>query len=80
MKAGRRRAAPPTYDKSQRAVLGRQSASRTLLTRADLDESVACYNPTNRCDHTATWSEEAPDDRWRACAYEELMARDKVNL
>jgi type I restriction enzyme M protein len=28
------------------------------LTRADLDEFVACYNPANRYDRTPTWSDE----------------------
>jgi type I restriction enzyme M protein len=50
------------------------------LTRADLDEFVACYNPENRHERTATWSEEDPDGRWRAYGYEELVARDKANL
>jgi type I restriction enzyme M protein len=55
------------------------------LTRADLDEFVACYRPENRHQRTPTWSEEAaqgagPEGRWRAFSYEELMARDKVNL
>jgi len=50
------------------------------LIRADLDEFVACYNPANRYERTLTWSEETPDGRWRAFSYEELMARDKVNL
>jgi len=50
------------------------------LTRADLDEFVACYNPANRHDRMPTWSEETPDGRWRAFSYEALMARDKVNL
>jgi len=50
------------------------------LTRADLDEFVDCYNPDNRHERTETWSEETDDGRWRAFAYEELMARDKVNL
>ena len=50
------------------------------LTRADLDEFVACYNPANRHQRTPTWSEDAPEGRWRAFSYEELMARDKVNL
>jgi hypothetical protein len=50
------------------------------LTREDLDEFVACYNPENRHERTATWSEENPDDRWRDFDYDELMARDKVNL
>jgi type I restriction enzyme M protein len=50
------------------------------LARADLDEFVRCYNPENREDRTATWSEANPDGRWRSYAYEELMARDKANL
>jgi type I restriction enzyme M protein len=50
------------------------------LTRSDLDEFVACYNPAARHERTPTWSEEEPDGRWRAYSYEELMARDKVNL
>jgi type I restriction enzyme M protein len=50
------------------------------LTRADLDEFVACYNPENRHERTPTWSDENPEGRWRAFDYEELMARDKVNL
>jgi len=50
------------------------------LKRSDLDEFVACYNPANREDRTATWSEATPDGRWRSFSYEELAARDKVNL
>jgi type I restriction enzyme M protein len=50
------------------------------LVRADLDEFVACYHPENRHDRTPTWSPETMDGRWRAFTYDELMARDKVNL
>ncbi len=50
------------------------------LVRGDLDEFVACYHPENRHDRTPTWSAETPDARWRAFTYDELMARDKVNL
>ncbi|MGI8486401.1 MAG: HsdM family class I SAM-dependent methyltransferase, partial [Thermomicrobiales bacterium] len=50
------------------------------LERSDLDEFVQCYNPENREDRTATWSEETPDGRWRSYTYDELMARDKANL
>jgi type I restriction enzyme M protein len=50
------------------------------LARADLDDFVACYNPANRHQRTPTWSEENPDGRWRPFAYDDLMARDKVNL
>ena len=49
------------------------------ISRADLDEFVACYNPENRHQRAPTWSEENSDGRWRAFSYEELLARDKVN-
>jgi type I restriction enzyme M protein len=50
------------------------------LARPDLDEFVACFNPANRHERTATWSETNPAGRWRAYRYDEIMARDKVNL
>ncbi len=50
------------------------------LQRSDLDEFVACYNPGNRHDRQATWSEETPEGRWRSYEYEELLKRDKLNL
>jgi type I restriction enzyme M protein len=50
------------------------------LSRSDLDEFVACYNPANRHQRTATWSDANPDGRWRAYPYEQLIARDKANL
>jgi hypothetical protein len=53
---------------------------RHPLTREDLDDFVACYNPENRHGREETWSEENSDRRWRAYDYEELVARDKANL
>jgi type I restriction enzyme M protein len=50
------------------------------LARADLDEVVACYHPENRHQRRPTWSEENPNGRWRAFAYDELLQRDKVSL
>lgn len=50
------------------------------LVRQDLDEFVACYHPENRHERQATWSETNPEGRWRAFPYDELAARDKVNL
>jgi type I restriction enzyme M protein len=50
------------------------------LSRADLDDFVACYNPGNRNKRKATWSEQNPEGRWRSFTYDELVARDKVNL
>jgi type I restriction enzyme M protein len=43
------------------------------LTRADLDDFVACYNPENRHERTET-------ERFRAFPYDELTARDKASL
>ena len=58
---------------------------RDPLTFEDLEEFIRCYNPANRHERTATWSEDAargadPDGRWRVFTYDELIARDKVNL
>jgi len=53
---------------------------QNTLTRADLDEFVACFHTENRHERTASWSEENPDGRWRGFSRDELMARDKVNL
>jgi type I restriction enzyme M protein len=50
------------------------------LKREDLDEFVKCYNPANRHERKPTWSEKKPDGRWRAYAYDELVARDKASL
>jgi len=50
------------------------------LKRTDLDEFVGCYKPENRHVRTATWSEEAPEGRWRAYIYDEIVARDKASL
>ncbi len=50
------------------------------LTRADLDEFVACYRPGDRHHRTATWTEGMPEGRWRPYGYDEILARDKVSL
>jgi type I restriction enzyme M protein len=50
------------------------------LSRDDLNEFVKCYNPKNRHKRKATWSDANLEGRWRAFTYEELAARDKVNL
>ena len=56
------------------------SLKQKPLTRADLDDFVACYNPANRHDRTPTWTDANPAGRWRSYTYDELIARDKVNL
>ena len=50
------------------------------MTRADLDEFVACYRPGARHTREATWSAQAPDGRWRPYSYDEIVSRDKVSL
>ncbi len=50
------------------------------LKRADLDEFVANYNPTNRHQRTPTCTETNPTGRWRAYDYADLTARDKASL
>ena len=50
------------------------------LKREDLEEFVKCYNPENRHQRKATWTEKKPDGRWRAFDYNELIARDKASL
>mgnify|MGYP005853646447 CR=1 FL=1 len=50
------------------------------LTRADLGDFIQAYNPENRHQRKATWSEKNPEGRWRAYSYEELIARDKASL
>ena len=53
---------------------------QNALTRADLDDFVACYKPGERQRRAPTWSEKIPDGRWRMFSYDELLARDKVSL
>ena len=43
------------------------------LTRADLDDFVACYHPDNRLQREET-------ERFRCFSYDELVKRDKANL
>jgi len=50
------------------------------LKREDLDEFVKCYNPQNRHERKATWTDENPDGRWRAYDYTDLINRDKASL
>lgn len=50
------------------------------MTRADLDDFVACYQPEARQKRKATWSELSPEGRWRPYTLDEILARDKVSL
>jgi type I restriction enzyme M protein len=41
---------------------------------------VKCFNPKNRHQRKASWSETNTEGRWRCFTYEELSKRDKLNL
>jgi type I restriction enzyme M protein len=58
------------------------SLKQNPLTREHLNEFVECFKPDagSRYKRTPTWSEDKPQGRWRAYTYDELTARDKVNL
>jgi type I restriction enzyme M protein len=50
------------------------------LQRKDLDEFVNCYNPKNRNNRKATWTEKNQEGIWRAYDYGDLVNRDKASL
>ncbi|MGB9132387.1 MAG: class I SAM-dependent DNA methyltransferase, partial [Methanosarcina sp.] len=50
------------------------------LKFSDMEDFVRCYSPENRHIRTETWSEEAPEGRFRKFGYDEIVARDKTNL
>jgi type I restriction enzyme M protein len=50
------------------------------VKRSDLDDFVRCYNPANRQKRKPTWSDAAPEGRWRAYDYADFVARDKASL
>ena len=41
---------------------------------------MKCYRSEARHQREATWTTDNPDGRWRACDYDELAERDKLNL
>jgi type I restriction enzyme M protein len=50
------------------------------LSRQDLDDFVQSYHAENRHERSETWSAKTPEGRWRVYPYEEIAARDKLNL
>ena len=51
------------------------------MTRANLDDFVACYRPGDLYGRKPTWSEKKnPEGRWRSFTFEEIAARDKCSL
>ena len=47
---------------------------------ADLADFIACYDPADRHRRRATWSADNIEGRWRKFSFDEIMARDKINL
>lgn len=47
---------------------------------ADLDDFVALYSKGALHKREPTWSEAAPEGRWRAYEYDEVVSRDKCSL
>lgn len=50
------------------------------LKLEDLQDFIACYNPSNRHKRKETWSDSNPDGRFRKFSYDEIIARDKTSL
>jgi len=50
------------------------------LSREDLEEFVVCFHAENRHERQSIYSEENPKGRWREFTYDEIVARDKVNM
>ncbi|HEY0976686.1 MAG TPA: class I SAM-dependent DNA methyltransferase [Flavobacteriales bacterium] len=50
------------------------------LAFEDLKDFITCFNPADRHERKATWSEKSPEGRWRKYTYDEVMARDKASL
>jgi type I restriction enzyme M protein len=50
------------------------------IQRADFDEFVACYKAGDFAKRRSSWNEKNIEGRWRKFSYEDLLARDRVNL
>ena len=50
------------------------------IARSDFNEFVECYRAGGLDERRETWSDDQPDGRWRRFGYDELIARDKLNL
>ena len=48
--------------------------------QVQMSSAYVTFNPANCHERQATWSEATPEGRWRSYTYNQLAARDKVNL
>ena len=64
---------PTTCGYTTFAPIKRFTLKTNPLTRADLDDFVACYNPDGRHEREET-------ERFRRFSYDDLMKRDRVSL
>jgi type I restriction enzyme M protein len=59
----------------------RHTLKKSPLKFEDLQDFIACYNPSNRRKRKETWHpDKNPEGRWRKFAYEEIVSRDKTSL
>jgi len=59
----------------------RHTLKKSPLKFEDLQDFIACYNPSNIHKRKETWhSDKNPEGRWRKFSYEEIVSRDKTSL
>ncbi|HYX32758.1 MAG TPA: class I SAM-dependent DNA methyltransferase [Oligoflexus sp.] len=58
----------------------RHTLKKDPLRFEHLEEFIKCFHSNNRAKRKETWSEKAPEGRWRKFSYKELVARDRCNL
>jgi len=59
----------------------RHTLKKSPLKFEDLQNFIACYNPSDRRKRKETWHpEKNPEGRWRKFTYEEIVNRDKTSL
>jgi type I restriction enzyme M protein len=59
----------------------RHTLKKSPLKFEDLQDFIACYNPSNRNKREETWlPEKNPEGRWRKFTYAEISGRDKTSL
>ncbi len=53
---------------------------KKTMVMEDLKDFITLYNPENRHKRKETYSDSAPEGRWRKFSYDEIISRDKTNL
>ncbi|NIJ55212.1 HsdM family class I SAM-dependent methyltransferase [Dyadobacter arcticus] len=58
----------------------RHTPKKNILTYDSLGDFVSSYKPGDRESRNESWSKSNLDGRWKKFSYDEIIARDKVNL